>query len=59
MNKFQLGEKVVVSKDCPNHGGKSGTFQLQATVGKADVAIIQDSNTKRQFKVGLEYVEKA
>lgn len=54
--KFQLGQKVVISKEEPNHGGKSGIFQFEAKVANKPVAIIQDIKTNRQFKVGIEYV---
>jgi hypothetical protein len=58
MNEFQLNEKVVISKNCPYHGGKQGRFQFITTIGKIDFAIVQDSSNNRQFKVGVEYVEK-
>jgi hypothetical protein len=53
---LQFGQKVVISEECPHHGGKSGLFQFTAEVAKETVAIIQDSKTNRQFKTKLEYV---
>lgn len=58
MINFQYNEKVIISNDCPHHGGKQGRFQFITEVAKNTVAIIEDSISKRQFKVGIEYVQK-
>ncbi len=56
--KFQLGEKVIISSDCPKHGGKVGVFQFETNVGSNTKAIIEDDKTKRQFMVSLIHVNK-
>lgn len=57
--KFQFGEKVIISSECPKHSGKAGVFQFETSLGQIKSAVIEDSITKRQFIVNLNYIRKA